>query len=126
MLVMSMGYCLMRWPGNSLLFCRRRKRRSEATDRRLANLRVALGLLQLPPRAPELRLPHQWLDTWTGLGSVVVGVERPGLRFSLSHIAEGERRAFAPACHPSFICASAPPSAITISANPTMNSGCGR
>jgi hypothetical protein len=34
------------------------------TDRRLATLRAALGFLQLPPRAPELRLLHRWLDTW--------------------------------------------------------------
>ena len=65
----------------------------DARDSRRANLRAALGFLQLPPRAPELQLLHRWLDTWTGLGLVVVGVERQGLRFSLSHIAEGERRA---------------------------------
>jgi hypothetical protein len=63
------------------------------TDRRLASLRAALGFLHLAPRAPELRLLHRWLDTWTGLGLMVVGVERPGLRFSLSYIAEGEWRA---------------------------------
>jgi hypothetical protein len=63
------------------------------TDRRLANLRAALGFLQLPPCAPELRLLHRWLDSWTGLGLVVAGVERKGLRFSLSHIAEDEWRA---------------------------------
>jgi hypothetical protein len=56
-------------------------------------LRAALGFLQLPPRAPELRLLHRWLDTWTGIGLIVIGVERQGLRFSLSHIAEGEWRA---------------------------------
>ena len=42
----------------------------------------------------QLALVHRWLDTWTGLGLVVVGVERQGLRFSLSHIAEGEWRAY--------------------------------
>jgi len=57
-------------------------------------LRAALGFLQLPPRAPELRMLHRWLDTWTGLGLVVVGVERQGYRLSLSHIAEGEWRAY--------------------------------
>jgi hypothetical protein len=36
-------------------------------DRRRTLLVAALGFLQLPPRAPELRLLHQWLDTWTGL-----------------------------------------------------------
>ena len=56
-------------------------------------LRAALGFLRLPLRAPELRLLHRWLDTWTGVGLVTVGVERQGLRLSLSHIAEGEWRA---------------------------------
>jgi len=70
-------------------------------DRRRLLLRAALGFLQLPPRAPELRLLHRWLDSWTGLGLVVVGVERQGLRFSLTHIAEGEWRATFMA-HPMF------------------------
>ena len=61
-------------------------------DRR-ANLKAALGFLQLPPREPELQLLHRWLDTWTGVGLITVGVERQGLRLSLSHITEGEWRA---------------------------------
>ena len=64
------------------------------TDRRLGTLRAALGFLQLPLRAPELRLLHRWLDSWTGLGLVVVGVERQGLLFSMSHMATGEWRAY--------------------------------
>jgi len=60
-------------------------------DPRRATLRAALGF---PPRAPELGLLHRWLDTWTGLGLVVVGVERQGLRFSLSHIGADEWRAY--------------------------------
>jgi hypothetical protein len=67
--------------------------RSSVPSSRLANLRAALGFPQLPPRAPELQLLYRWLDTWIGLGQVVGGVERQGLRFSLSHIAEGEWRA---------------------------------
>jgi hypothetical protein len=62
------------------------------TDHRLALLLAALGFLQLPSRTPELQMMHRWLDTWTGLGLIVVGVERQGLRLSLSHIAEGEWR----------------------------------
>jgi hypothetical protein len=54
---------------------------------------AALGFLQLPSRAPELRLLHRWLDTWTGVGLITVDVERHGLRLSLSHITEGEWRA---------------------------------
>jgi hypothetical protein len=68
---------------------------------RLAALRAALGFLQLPPRAPKLRLLHRWLDSWSGIGLVVVGVELQGLRFSLSHIADGEWRATFMA-HPMF------------------------
>ncbi len=44
------------------------------TDRRLPGIRAALGFLQLPPREPELRLLHRWLDTWAGLGLVVAGM----------------------------------------------------
>jgi hypothetical protein len=62
-------------------------------DQRHRNLTAALGFLQLAPRAPELRLLHRWLDSWTGLGLIAVGVERQGLRLSLSHIAENEWRA---------------------------------
>ena len=36
---------------------------------------------------------HRWLDIWTGVGQVTLGVERLGYRLSLSHIAEGEWRA---------------------------------
>jgi hypothetical protein len=47
-------------------------------DRRLATLRAALGFLHLPPRAPELRLLHRWLDSWTGIGLIAVGLHRQG------------------------------------------------
>jgi hypothetical protein len=60
---------------------------------RLRNLRAALAFLRLPPTEPELRLLHRWLDTWTGIGLITVGVERQGLRLSLSHIADDEWRA---------------------------------
>ena len=63
------------------------------TDGRLANLRAALGFLQVAPSEPELQLLHRWLDTWEGIGLITVGVERQGLRLSLSHIAEGGWRA---------------------------------
>jgi hypothetical protein len=59
-------------------------------DRRLATLRAALAFLRLPPIEPELQLLHRWLDNWTGLGLVTVGVERRGMRRCLSHITEGE------------------------------------
>jgi hypothetical protein len=63
------------------------------SSRRLASLRAALAFLRLHANAPELELLHRWLDTWTGLGRVVVGVERQGLMLSVTHIAEAEWRA---------------------------------
>ena len=62
-------------------------------DSRRANLRAALGFLRLPPTEPELQLLHRWLDNWTGVGLITVGVERRGMRLSLSHIADEEWRA---------------------------------
>jgi hypothetical protein len=46
--------------------------------------------LPAPPTEPELQLLHRWLDNWTGVGLITVGVER---RPSLSHIADEEWRA---------------------------------
>jgi hypothetical protein len=60
---------------------------------REANLKCALAALRLTSSEPELNLVHRWLDTWTGLGLITVGVERQGLFLSLSHITEGEWRA---------------------------------
>ena len=40
-----------------------------------------------------MQLLHRWLDSWEGVGLITVGVERRGLRLSLSHITEGEWRA---------------------------------
>jgi hypothetical protein len=62
-------------------------------DARFRRLRAALGFLRLPPTEPEPQLLHRWLDNWTGVGLITVGVERQGLRLSLSHITEGEWRA---------------------------------
>jgi hypothetical protein len=73
----------------------------DRADRRLATLRAALGFLHLAPRAPELRLLHRWLDTWTGVGLITVGVERLGHRLALTHVADGEWRAVF-AGHPLF------------------------
>jgi hypothetical protein len=66
---------------------------SDAPDRRQADLRAALGFLQLRAKAPELTLLHRWLDSWSGIGLVAVGMYRQGYRVSLAHIAEGEWRA---------------------------------
>ena len=44
---------------------------------------TALGFLQLPPRAPELGLLRRWLDTWSGIGLIVVGMTYQGFQVSL-------------------------------------------
>jgi hypothetical protein len=62
-------------------------------DPRGRRLRAALGFLRLPPTEPELQLLHRWLDTWTAVGLITVGVERQGVRLSLWHVTEGEWRA---------------------------------
>jgi hypothetical protein len=41
-------------------------------------LRGALGLLQLLPRASELRLLHRWLDSWAGIGLIAIATQRLG------------------------------------------------
>ena len=56
---------------------------SAATDRRRALLTAALGFLQVAPRRPALHALHSWLDSWAGIGHVVVGMERYGFQLSL-------------------------------------------
>jgi hypothetical protein len=57
-----------------------------ATRRR----RAALGFVQLPAAEPALQLLHHWLDTWTGVGLIIVGVERLGPSPRLTHLEENE------------------------------------
>ena len=40
--------------------------------------------------APELALVHRWLDSWSGIGLIVVGMQRQGFRLSLGD--HGARR----------------------------------
>jgi hypothetical protein len=63
------------------------------SDRRSAVLRAALGFLQLPPRAPEVRLLHRWLDSWTGIGLIAVGLHRQGWDLQLTQYGDGNWRA---------------------------------
>jgi hypothetical protein len=62
-------------------------------DPRGRSLRATLGFLRLPPTEPALQLLRRWLDNWTGVGLITVGVERHRMRLSLSHIADKEWRA---------------------------------
>jgi len=61
------------------------------TDRRLTTLRAALGFLQIPPRAPDLRLLYRWLDSWAGLGLIVVGIRRLGYESEFRQYPQGWR-----------------------------------
>ena len=62
-------------------------------DRRLSTLTTALGFLQLPPRAPKLRLLHRWLDSWTSVGLIAVGLHRHGWDLRLTQYGDGNWRA---------------------------------
>ena len=59
-------------------------------DVRGRRLRAALGFLQLPPRAPELKLLHQWLDSWTGIGLIAMGLHRQGWDLQLTQVRRRE------------------------------------
>jgi hypothetical protein len=45
------------------------------------------------PREPELRLLHERLDTWRGVGDVVTGMNRQGFWLNLSNVDAGTWRA---------------------------------
>jgi hypothetical protein len=52
-----------------------------STARRRAVIVVAaLGFMELPAQTPALRALHSWLDSWTGIGYLVVGMERSGVK----------------------------------------------
>jgi hypothetical protein len=56
-------------------------------------LRAAVGFVLVPPTEPELRLLHQWLDSWRGVGDVVMGMNRQGYWLHLSNVDAGTWRA---------------------------------
>jgi hypothetical protein len=58
-------------------------------DARGRRLRAALAAVLVRDKAPELRLLHQWLDSWMGIGLVVVGMSNLGFTVSLG---EARRR----------------------------------
>ena len=62
-------------------------------ERRHLLLHAALGLLQLPPRAPELRMLPRWLDSWRGVGNVAAGMHRQGWDLQLTEYGDGRWRA---------------------------------
>jgi len=52
-------------------------------------LRAALAAELVRHRARELDLVHRWLDTWAGIGLVVVGMAHQGFQVSLGEHGAG-------------------------------------
>jgi hypothetical protein len=67
--------------------------RPEELDARGRRLRAALAAVLVRDRARELDLVHQWLDTWAGLGLVVVGMTHQGWDVQLTAYAARDWRA---------------------------------
>ena len=63
------------------------------TDSRRILLVAALASVLVRHGAPELALVHALLDSWRGIGLIVVGMERHGYRVALTKLTEGEWRA---------------------------------
>ena len=42
---------------------------------------------------PEITVVHEWLDNWSGLGLIAMGMERQGYRLHLTNVAPGTWRA---------------------------------
>jgi hypothetical protein len=57
-------------------------------ERRRRVLYAALGFCQLQdsPDMPEVRALKRWLSTWTGIGHIVIGMERQGYAVRLSPV----------------------------------------
>ena len=51
-------------------------KRPTVTDQRAAALRAAVEFLSLESPEPELKLLHQYADTWRGIGDIVTGMAR--------------------------------------------------
>src|SRR5262245_14587533 len=60
---------------------------------RRALLVTALVVSQLAGRVPEARMVRRWLDTWTGIGHVAVGMDRQGLAGDFLHLRHKPRGA---------------------------------
>jgi hypothetical protein len=63
----------------------------EATDRRRALLTATLGFLQLRQEPTEVATLRRYLDSWRGLGDVVVGLNARGYHLELRQFARGWR-----------------------------------
>jgi hypothetical protein len=59
-------------------------------DARGRRLRAALAAVLVRDRARELDLVHQWLDSWAGLGLIVVGMSHQGFQVSVGEHGAGQ------------------------------------
>jgi hypothetical protein len=60
-----------------------------ALDARGRRLRAALAAVLVKANAPELKLVHDLLDSWSGIGLVVVGMAHQGFTVSLGEHGAG-------------------------------------
>src|SRR5436305_10793329 len=58
-----------------------------------SRLTAALAAVLTPGIAPELQLIRRWLDTWSGLGAIAVGMHRQGWDLQLTEYGDGHWRA---------------------------------
>ena len=64
------------------------------TERRARLMSAALGFLRLDgERSPVLEALHSWLDSWRGIGNVVVGMAYQGYDIQLTRYDERGWRA---------------------------------
>jgi hypothetical protein len=61
-------------------------------DARGRRLRAALAAVQVPGDAPELRLVHEWLDSWPGIGLISAGMTHQGWDVQLTAYAARDWR----------------------------------
>ena len=54
---------------------------------------AALAFATLSPHTTELRLLHQWLDSWPGVGAIVAGMRHQGWDLQLTGYGNGHWRA---------------------------------
>ena len=59
-------------------------------DARGRRLRAALAAVLVRAKTPELRLMHEWLDSWSGIGLVVVGMAHQGFQVSVGEHGAGQ------------------------------------
>src|SRR3989442_14309511 len=63
-------------------------------DGRGALLVAALAAARVTSREPALLVVRAWLDSWRGIGSIVVGMARHGYDLSLTSDRDGGRATF--------------------------------